>query len=69
MKQPFDVHVPVAVQLKPLVAVDRDRYQRRSAVAQAAPEPGLGRSRLAKSHSASEETYDSQWPSRPHGPS
>ncbi len=68
VEQPFDVQVPVAVQTKPLVEVERDRYHRRSVVAQAEPLPGLGRSRLAKSHSASEETYDSQCPSRPQGP-
>ena len=68
VEQPFDVQVPDAVQLNAAVEVERDRYQSRSAIAHAEPEPGLGRSRLARSQSASDETYDSQWPSRPHGP-
>src|SRR5207237_4208925 len=67
--QPSDVQVGVAVlQVKAAVAVARERYQSRSVIVHAPALPGLGRSRLAKSHSASEETYDSQCPSRPQGP-
>src|SRR6185295_6591247 len=65
--QPLLVKVPPVVQLKELVAVLRERYHRRSVVVQAEPVPGLGRSRLARSHTASEGTYDSQWTSRPQG--
>ncbi len=68
VSQPFDVQVPLAVQTKAAVAVERDRYQRRSVTDQAAPLPGFGRSRAARSQSASDEMYDSQWPSRPQGP-
>src|SRR6185295_14814560 len=79
--QPSEVQVPpLVLQVKPCVPVERDRYQRRSVIVQADPVPGLGRSRLAKSHSDSEVMYDSQCPSRllavtpreiaslPHGP-
>src|SRR5436190_3180759 len=63
--QPSDVQVvPETLHWKAEpVAVERDRYQRRSTVAHAEPEPGLGMSRAARSHSASEETIDSQCPS------
>jgi hypothetical protein len=55
--QPFEVHGEVPVlQVKAPVAVARERYQRRSTTDQAALEPGLGKSRAAKSQSASEET-------------
>ena len=43
--QPLDVHVvPETLQLNAAVAVERDRYQRRSRIAQAAPVLALGRS-------------------------
>src|SRR5215210_317863 len=51
--QPFDVKVVPVVQEKAAVAVERERYQRRSTTVQAALVPGLGRSRLAKSQRAS----------------
>ena len=56
------------VQENDLVAVLRERYQRRSRIVQATPVPGLGRSRLARSHIVSVGTYDSQWTSLPQGP-
>lgn len=62
VEQPFADQVPLAVQTMALVAVERDRYQRRSVVAQAEPLPGLGRSRLAKSHRACDGTSDCSVP-------
>lgn len=66
---PFEIQGEVEMlQAKPWVDVARDRYQRRSATAQAAALPGAGRSRAARSHSASDMTCDSQCPWRPQGP-
>ena len=56
------------VQVNDLVAVLRERYQRRSRIVHATPVPGLGRSRSARSHIVSVGTYDSQWTSLPQGP-
>src|SRR3954470_5812634 len=63
--QPSDVQVvPETLHWKAeLVAVERDRYQRRSTVDHAEPEPGLGMSRAARSHSACDDPIDSQWAS------
>src|SRR4029079_11379842 len=66
VEQPLELQLPVVrvppevLQVKAAVAVERERYQSRSTVVQAEPEPGLGRSRLARSHIASEATRDSQ---------
>ena len=56
MLQPSEVQVvPETLHWKAALAVERDRYQRRSTIVQAAPEPGLGMSRAARSQSASDE--------------
>jgi hypothetical protein len=55
--QPSDVQGGVPVwQVNALPVVARERYQRRSVVDQAAALPGAGRSRAARSQTASEMT-------------
>ena len=55
--QPSEVQAAAAVlQVKALPAADRERYQSRSTTAQAALPPPPGRSRAAKSQTASEGT-------------
>src|SRR4051812_49613307 len=63
--QPFDVKVVPAVQENDLVAVLRERYQRRARIVQGTPGAGVRRGRGGGGHNRSGGTYGSPWPFLP----